>query len=102
MRDVRLSKRAMAAVWRVQADELKGAKGYGARHNYDSDQEPNTEIDEIVIGRWFHLEAMDTRLYWMDIGGLVVNVELNPDGTPKRVIWEEEQLPGVDYGDGDR
>lgn len=44
-----------------------------------------TEFDELVIGRWIHLEQQDSGLWWMSIGGVVVNVTADRDGRPKRV-----------------
>lgn len=112
--------------WRFQVDEYrpKGSKMYGARHQLFShqedadrsaaltarhnsdyqtkDQETTTvipsEVDELVIDKWFHLEAMDTRSYWMSIGGLTVNVEVRKDGTAKHVMWElQAPQEGVTY-----
>lgn len=98
--------------WRIQVDTYPapGTKLSGDRHevfsharegrraqrwnDYDADRIrviPNTEIDEIVIDRWFHLEQMNTNDYWMLIGNLTVNVRVAPDGTAKLVTWEEDQ-----------
>ena len=44
-----------------------------------------TEFDELVVGRWFHVEAMDATVWWMDVGGVVLNVTVDRDGRPKRV-----------------
>lgn len=63
------------------------------RERYGSDGDSiqtllNTEVDELVIDRWFHIEQMDKNRYWMDIGGLTVNVTVAKDGTAKHVMWE--------------
>ena len=44
-----------------------------------------TEFDEMVIGRWIHLEQQDAGEWWMSIGGVVVNVTADRDGRPRRV-----------------
>jgi hypothetical protein len=64
---------------------------------------PNTEVDEIVIDHWFHLEGMDTNQYWMRIGGLAVNVQVDgKTGCAKSVMWElDAPDDGVEYsGEG--
>lgn len=44
-----------------------------------------TEIDEVVAGRWLHAEQMDTGIWHIAIGGVVVIVAADRDGRPKRV-----------------
>lgn len=44
-----------------------------------------TEFDELVIGRWIHLEQMDTRRWWINVGGVTINVRADRDGRPKRI-----------------
>lgn len=62
---------------------------------------PDTEFDELVVGRWLHVEQMSDTDYWMDIGGLVVNVTCRPDGTPKVVRWElDNRQDKCTYYDG--
>ncbi len=46
---------------------------------------PRTELDELVVGRWLHLEQMDTGFWWMAIGGVVVHVWADRDGRPTTV-----------------
>lgn len=46
---------------------------------------PGTEFDELVVGEWLHVEQMDKRLWWMNVGGVTVMVTARKDGTPKRV-----------------
>jgi hypothetical protein len=46
---------------------------------------PGTEFDELVVGRWIHIEQMDTTQWWMNIGGLTVWVKADRDGNPKHV-----------------
>jgi hypothetical protein len=44
-----------------------------------------TEFDELVVGRWLHVEQQDAGKWWMSIGGVVVNVTADRDGRPRRV-----------------
>jgi hypothetical protein len=44
-----------------------------------------TEFDELVIGRWIHLEQMDATQWWLAIGGVTVLVTADRDGRPRRV-----------------
>lgn len=44
-----------------------------------------TEFDELVIGRWIHLEQMNDRQWWMNIGGVTIWVTADRDGRPRKV-----------------
>lgn len=44
-----------------------------------------TEFDELAVGRWIHLEQMDAGKWWMNVGGVTVNVTADRDGRPKVV-----------------
>lgn len=99
--------------WRIQIDELrrKGQKMYGTRWQYTSEPVeavedtygataglPNTIIDEVVIGDWFHLECMGDRSYWMNVAGVTVNVLLDKKGVPTVVRVEvDAPVPGCEY-----
>ena len=54
-----------------------------------------TEFDELVIGSWIHLEQMDNGRWWMNVGGVTINVTADRDGQPKVV---DVYGPG-DYAD---
>jgi hypothetical protein len=54
-----------------------------------------TEFDELVVGRWAHIEQMDTGSWWMNISGITINLRADRDGRPKAV---QVYGPG-DYGD---
>jgi hypothetical protein len=43
---------------------------------------PNTEFDELVVGRWLHVEQMDIHCWWMNIAGITVHVWADRDGRP--------------------
>lgn len=44
-----------------------------------------SEFDELVVGRWIHLEQMNTGQWWMNVGGVTINVTADRDGRPKMV-----------------
>lgn len=63
---------------------------------------PNTEFDELVVGRWLHVEQMDTGFWWMDVGGVTLQVSVDREGRPKSVTVYgpndyAEPVPGVEY-----
>lgn len=94
--------------WRALAHEYVGRKlGHGMlyrdTHNIDPGGDgtctveqhgnyrvfhhslPNTEFDELVIGRWLHLEQMGSNDWWMNVGGVTLWVWADRDGKPTRV-----------------
>lgn len=60
--------------------------------------EPKNAVcfDELVIDNWFHLEQMDDRSWWMDVGGHHINVYI-PSSASKPV----EVYVGIGDGGGD-
>lgn len=46
---------------------------------------PDTEFDELVVGRWLHIEQMDVGRWWMTVGGVVLHVDADRDGRPRQV-----------------
>jgi hypothetical protein len=46
---------------------------------------PDTELDEVVIGSWLHLEQMDVGQWWLNVGGVTVWVTADRDGRPTSV-----------------
>lgn len=46
---------------------------------------PDTEFDELVVGRWIHIEQMDTGRWWMNVGGVTLWVTADREGRPRRV-----------------
>jgi hypothetical protein len=75
------------------AEELTGPDREGRSATVLED----TEFDELVVGSWLHVEQMDEGCWWMDIGGLIVNVRADRDGRPKMVVVELEAREGVKY-----
>jgi hypothetical protein len=45
----------------------------------------HTEFDELVVGQWIHVEAMDTGTWWMNVGGVTLWVKADRDGKPLSV-----------------
>jgi hypothetical protein len=43
---------------------------------------PAAEFDELVVGRWLHVEQMDNATWWMNIGGVTVHVSADREGRP--------------------
>lgn len=61
-----------------------------------------TEFDELVVGRWIHLEQMDTGVWWMSVGGVVLNICADRDGRPRQVDvfgpgCYDDAVPGCKY-----
>lgn len=86
--------------WRILVHEPKGASHHVTNERLfgrpttgsqpDSDlsktvEIPGTEFDELVVGRWIHLEQMSGKVWWMNVGGVTINVTVDKDGNPKRV-----------------
>jgi hypothetical protein len=46
---------------------------------------PDAEFDELVVGRWLHVEQMDGKRWWMNVGGVTLWVTVDRDGNPKHV-----------------
>ena len=68
--------------WRTLAHRVNGT----AIQQHSSDHDDPTEFDELVIDAWLHIEQMDTRWWWMQIGPLAVNVHVGKAGRAERVI----------------
>ncbi|MEU8151749.1 hypothetical protein [Nonomuraea sp. NPDC048901] len=58
-----------------------GQDGEHSKHHHLA----NTEFDELVVGSWLHVEQMDAHVYWMNVGGVTLNVRVDRDGRPQRV-----------------
>ena len=118
-----MSLRRPGSPWRLLVHDVpaKGSRMYGAAHHVSSTQGrrleeiearlglppgdrstfsvlPGTEFDEIVVGRWLHVEQMGTGLWWMDVGGVTVHVTADRVGRPRRVtVHSEDPVPGCVY-----
>jgi hypothetical protein len=87
--------------WRILVHEWRGAKHPGQPlygHSYHVGSDPRqaedgehvtsttlegTEFDELVVGRWIHLEQFDAGRWYVSIGGVFINITADRDGRPK-------------------
>lgn len=61
------------------------------------------EFDELVVGQFVHLEQMDTGRWWLNVAGVTLWIEADPDGKPTSVnVYRpgdyDEPVDGVAYG----
>lgn len=104
--------RRAGSPWRLLVHEWRGSQPdgtkYGVSHHVSNTPVggpasewrrdhviEGTEFDELVVGRWIHVEQMGTRAWWMNIGGLTINIGVDRDGRPRDV---DVYGPG-DYAD---
>jgi hypothetical protein len=90
--------------WRLLVHEYVGKQPdgtlYGTSHHVSNDREvvktegryraghqlpANTEFDELVVGRWLHVEQMDATRWWMNVGGVTLWIDVDREGRPRRV-----------------
>lgn len=60
--------------WRILAQDDKGA-----RLEVSSLFHP-IEFDEVVVGKWLHVERMDTNQWWIQVGDAMIDVTVGRDG----------------------
>jgi hypothetical protein len=77
------------ASWRFLAHRRPGSA-----ITLNSTQFEPSEFDELVVGDWLHLEQMDTRDWWMQVGPLTINIHIRADGKHDLIV-EDETQPGV-------
>lgn len=65
--------------WRVGIDAVGGDSRDGYRLASDDRPEPS-EVDELVIDDWLHLERMDDRVWWMQVGDARIDIVIREDG----------------------
>lgn len=111
-----MTRRCAGGRWRLLVHdrlERKAPDGilYGDSHSIGSTRElagedredhhatvlDDTELDEVVCGRWLHAEQLGEGFWQIDIGGLVVSVQADRDGRPVKVSAGLEPLGGVTY-----
>lgn len=117
-------RRSAGTDWRLLVHVYNGPNSmYGTAHNVksdprmgllatspdpvDSDDEktivlPDTEFDELVVGRWIHIEQMDDGVWWMNIAGVTVHVKADRNGRPQSVRVDgpldyDEPVEGCKY-----
>ncbi len=97
--------------WRVLLHDMRGTTGAGVAPHVQSDQMPvpphsphvrtmvlsNTDLDEVTVGRWMHLEQLDVGQFWLSVAGVVLHVAVDPDGraTSVRVVSASDDEQGV-------
>lgn len=62
------------------------------------------EFDELVVGRWLHVEQKGPGRWWINVGGVTVWAEADRDGRPTAVnVYRAgeyaDPVPGVEYRD---
>lgn len=75
--------RRAGSPWRVLA--WNRADHGETAYQLGSDDHPGSEFDELVVGKWLHIEQMDSGTWWMDVGGVTLWVRADRDGRPRRV-----------------
>jgi hypothetical protein len=85
--------------WRLLAHDVIPGGGYGAAHGITV---PGTEFDELVVGKWIHVEQMSAGYWWMNVGGVTVHVRADRDGRPKHVMVHgpgeyDDPVEGCEY-----
>lgn len=50
-------------------------------------------FDELVVGKWFHLERMDTGWWWMRFGDCQVSIAVRPNGEARVTPWGDGVEP---------
>lgn len=83
----------------VQSDRVRGRDD--TEHSSTTVLE-RTEFDELVVGRWCHIEAMATGVWWMNIAGIVITVTADRDGKPTLVRVtgpgdDDDPVDGCEY-----
>lgn len=81
--------------WRVLAHGSKGTE-FSVRSDAVPDAKPGErfEYDELCLGDWFHLEMMDSGVWWMEIAGFHLWVRL----TKKGPVVTSNGKPLSEYG----
>ena len=47
---------------------------------------PGTEFDELVVGKFFHMEQMNVGYWYLNVAGVIIHVRADRDGRPKHVM----------------
>lgn len=63
--------------WRVLAWAKKGERRI--------EVEDKGVFDELVVDDWLHIEQMDKRRWWMNVGGVTLWITVNNDGNADHV-----------------
>lgn len=96
--------RLAGARWRLLVHEWRGRSPghrdgtYGISHTVEPGKParpdgrwnrshvlPGTEFDELAVGAWLHVEQTDSGRWYIDVGGVRLDVAADRDGHPTRV-----------------
>jgi hypothetical protein len=58
---------------------------YGDQIDIRHDEYGPNEFDELVVGKWLHVEQMDSGRWWMNVGGVTIWLHADRDGRPTHV-----------------
>jgi len=107
--------RRAGARWRLLVHRVRPSRdGYLSDHAYDirsHGRDPTgpygsttvvagTEFDELVVGSWLHVEQMDVGVWWLNVGGVTLNIRADRDGRPQWVSVTgpyDDGVEGVTY-----
>ena len=78
------------------------ALGEAAEQYWEDTCFPGTEFDEVVVGRWLHVEQQNESEWWMSVAGVTIFVVADRDGRPSsvRVLGPgdyDDRNPNVTY-----
>jgi len=83
--------------WRFLAHHRTPA-GYGDPIDIRDHHYGPSQFDELVVDQWLHIEQMSKHWWWMDVGGVQINVRINNAGNPVRVsVQDVERVDGCRY-----
>jgi hypothetical protein len=83
---MRRKRRLPGYQWRTLAHPDKGSERVQQR--YDGTE--GVCFDELVVDDWFHMEQMNTRDWWIGLGGVMINVHIPAKGKPHILIEEDD------------
>lgn len=96
--------RRPGARWRLLVHEYVGGGMYGVSHHVEPGPDRtsgrsdwrrhhelpgSTEFDELVVGSWLHVEALDATTWMVRVAGLHLTVSADRDGRPTRITAME-------------
>ena len=72
--------------WRFLAHRAPTTRDgmYGPPIEVASDDADPSVFDELVVDSWLHVEGMNTHVWWMNVAGVTVHVDVDRDGRPVR------------------
>jgi hypothetical protein len=80
--------------WRILAHTLASDGSYVGPIEDSSEKYPATEFDELVVDEWLHLEQMDSRIWSLRVGPLLITTTVGERGQAREVYVEDDQGDG--------